>query len=762
MGHQLLSVRRMAGGMLALAMGVLVASGACLAGNWPQWRGPSATGHTDERSLPITWGGKDGANVLWKAKLSDGDDARSSPIVWGERVYVTTTKGFAHRVGCYGRADGRLLWHTPIEPGPLQKSDYRMGGVSAPTPATDGRRVYVVFGTAVMAALSCDDGKVVWSAPLAKYAFDVAIGSSPIVWGDSVILFSGLTDKQSNLAAFDGQTGQVKWETVWPEVGFGHSTPAFATVGGQVQLIVSVNDKKAGVRGVDPASGKLLWSGPGDGETASPAVGADAVYCDSGRGGGGYTVDLPKAGAASVPLKWSLRRVPMELGSPIVVGGHVYRLGAGGKLLCLRLRDGEEAGRQELPGASRWASPVATPEGRLYYATAGKSYVIQAGPKCEILAVNDLGDPEDASAAVSDGMIFLKGRKHLFCIAAGSTPAATKPPASGDQASKPEAPKADAPPGPQPAGQWVSISDGFLAEVQAQGLKPSWPGKTTGVAVDRTTGHVYMIVTGLGVWRSSDQGATFRRVDGKTVSGRCETGYSLRADPAGKRLACFMLDGKSAMTADAGATWSPIKNVARGFDWAAVDWSQKDIKTIFGLVHESGGIGIVTQDGGRSWKQLGKGYFAVGVFGADVLVCAKAKERGIWRSTDGGEKWQKVSEATPVGVATVFQGAGYWLSDQGLLASRDRGSSWPRVCGAAGASWGPFFGKDANHFVVVDKQGFEETTDGGRTWKLIAPLPAPFRKDYNPRGWFVNVAWDPLGKVCYASRMGQPTYRCRY
>ena len=311
-------------------------------------------------------------------------------------------------------------------------------------------------------------------------------------------------------------------------------------------------------------------------------------------------------------------------------------------------------------------------------------------------------------------------------------------------------------------GMWVAISDGVLAKLQAENIKPAWPGKTTGVAVDRTTGDVYMIVCGQGVWKSRDKGVTFRRVDGKTVGGRCETGYSLCGDPAGKRLVCFMLDGTSARTLDGGKTWTPVKNVARGYDWAAVDFSDPAARTVFALVHESGGIGAVSRDGGKTWKQIGKKYHAVGLIGPDVLLCGKENLKGIWRSTDGGENWQKVSDATAIGVLTVFEGTGYWLTDQGLLATKDKGKTFQPVGAKTGAACGPYFGKDARHFVVVDAEGFQETADGGKTWKCIAPLPPMLKKEFSKRGWFLNVAWDPIGKVCYATRMGKATWKCEY
>ena len=386
------------------------------AANWPQWRGPNCTGVCEEKGFPTAWGGKDDANILWKVELPKNEESPSSPIVWGDRVYVTTSLRDDHRVTCYQRADGKVLWDTPVPKGPWKKTDSR-GGVCAPTPATDGERVYVLFGTAVLAALNCSDGTIAWSVPLEKTSFDVAMGSSPVVYGGAVVLYSGLRERKSNITAFEAKTGKVKWELPLPQMDYSHSTPAFVAVGGKTVMIVSVNRRSEGILGVDPVKGELLWRAPGDGETASPAVGSGMVYCDSARGGGGYCLELSKtAGATEVALKWRLPSVNMDLSSPLIVGDCLYRLGGGGWLNCLKLDDGQKLYTQKLEGAHSWVSPVATADGLVYFASAGKSYVLQSGPEFKVVATSNLNDAIHASPAFSDGMIFLKGRKNLYCI----------------------------------------------------------------------------------------------------------------------------------------------------------------------------------------------------------------------------------------------------------------------------------------------------------------------------------------------------------
>lgn len=316
--------------------------------------------------------------------------------------------------------------------------------------------------------------------------------------------------------------------------------------------------------------------------------------------------------------------------------------------------------------------------------------------------------------------------------------------------------------GAQEAGapQWVNISDALVKEITDSGAKIAWPGQTAGITVDRTTGHVYLVIPGQGLWRSTDRGRSYTRCDEKTVSGRCETGYSLNSDPAGQRLACFMLDGKCAMTLDGGKTWHAMKDVGRNWDYAAVDWSDPEAKAIFAARHESGGEMYLSTDAGKTWKMIGKDktFAAVGIFDEKTLVTTKGE--GILRSTDGGQTWTKVSDFQPVGrVAIPFRGATWWLAKEGLIITTDKGATWTRRTAPVEAAWGPMFGKDEKHIVVAGNKGFFETTDGGETWKLAAPLPPDKEFRSSMPGWFLNVAWDPNADVFYASRMGRPAYK---
>jgi len=409
---------------------ILFAADVCIqAGDWPGWRGPKGMGIADEDGLPLTWNAKSGENILWKAPLpgTDGkaklDHNQSSPIVWRERVFVCMVfwpEGVAqsefpeHHVACYAVKDGRQLWGVKVPPGPWKLKDLR-GGYSAPTPCTDGERVYALFGSSILAALDFD-GKLVWKKEITPFAWDVAIGTSPVLYRDTVLVLADGTDpKISRLIAFDAKTGDIKWERKRPDSGFSHSTPVLVEVKGKQQLLVSSSNA---LQGLDPADGKPIWWAFNKGDVPTPVLASGLVYSVDGRGGPGIAVDPTGEGDVSkTKVKWRSAQIPEGYSSAVVVNEHIYRVHNPGILKCWKLATGEMVYSERLPaGVDQAASPFATPEGRIYFASGGKTAVIAAGAKFELLGLNDLGDPCRASAAVAGGRIYIKGGKFLWCI----------------------------------------------------------------------------------------------------------------------------------------------------------------------------------------------------------------------------------------------------------------------------------------------------------------------------------------------------------
>lgn len=399
--------------------------------NWPQFRGPTGLGYTREANLPLTWGGANGENVKWKSPLAGKGHA--SPIVWGNRLFVSTVRWPGegkpdakvmpeHHVLCYDTADGKLLWDTQVPPGPWLRNDFRSGpggGYACPTPCTDGTLVYAAFGSKVLAALDYQ-GKVVWRRELVPGDFDVTVGSSPILYRDTLLFAYETVPQNSRVSAYDKATGEIRWEAKQPTMGFGHSTPTIIEVQGKPQMLIlagGLGRVPDALRSLDPATGKTLWWCAGAGETASPAYGAGIVYFDNGRGGPGVAVDPTGEGdVTGTHIKWKVASGG-GLSSPIIVGEHVYRLYDSGSLRCWEAATGKEVYSKRLEGlSSGWASPVADPEGRLFFANAGKSYVVQAGPEFRVLAANDLGDGNHPSPAVAGGCLFLVGQTSVFCV----------------------------------------------------------------------------------------------------------------------------------------------------------------------------------------------------------------------------------------------------------------------------------------------------------------------------------------------------------
>jgi outer membrane protein assembly factor BamB len=387
--------------------------------DWPQFRGTAGLGYTTETNLPLKWSRSD--NLAWSIEIPKADNAYSSPIVAKDRVFLTTASNqpLEHHVLCFSAKSGELLWDTSISPGPWILKDLR-GGYGAPTPCTDGKMVVVLFGSAVVAALDYN-GKIKWRKELENYNFDVALGSSPFIYKDTVVLDCDQNGNSSYFLALDLNSGETRWRENRPQVGFAHSTPVIIQVNGLPQMVVSASNA---LQGMDPETGKLVWWCAAAGDSSSPAYASDLIFSDSGRGGKAVCVSPTGTGdVMKTHLKWTYPQIPEGLSSAViapregaVTKQYVFRTHKPETLKCIALASGQLAFSERLPDISTWSSPFVTPEGNVYFANAGKSYVLKADSKLELLATNDLGEESRASAAVSNGKIYIRGNKHLFCI----------------------------------------------------------------------------------------------------------------------------------------------------------------------------------------------------------------------------------------------------------------------------------------------------------------------------------------------------------
>jgi outer membrane protein assembly factor BamB len=396
---------------------------------WPCWRGPNGRGISDEKKLPLTWGGANNENVIWKSALpgtdsnAQEDHNQSSPIVWKDRVFVvmaywpkgTGQSGFPeHHIASYSAADGHLLWDVKAPPGPWLLTDLR-GGYSASTPCTDGRRIYALFGSSEVVAVDFD-GHLLWQKPITPFAWDVAVGTSPVLTRDALlVLADGNKPALSRLIAFDPATGNIKWEQKRPDANFDHTTPLLIDVNGRQQLIIGSSDA---LQGVDPVDGTEIWRASNPGDVPTPAYGGGLLYCESGRGGPGIAVDpTGKGDVTATNVRWRTSKIPEGFSSPTIAGGYVYRIHNPGILRCLDLATGKQVFDKRMPpGLDPAASPILTADNRLYFAGGGVSVVMPVGATSDPLATNDLGDGAPSSPAVANGCLYIKGSRYLYCI----------------------------------------------------------------------------------------------------------------------------------------------------------------------------------------------------------------------------------------------------------------------------------------------------------------------------------------------------------
>jgi photosystem II stability/assembly factor-like uncharacterized protein len=293
----------------------------------------------------------------------------------------------------------------------------------------------------------------------------------------------------------------------------------------------------------------------------------------------------------------------------------------------------------------------------------------------------------------------------------------------------------------------------------------------TALAADRTTGDVYTLLHhgaphtkgSQGLWKSTDKGVTFARIDGGKIGGGGWNAFSIDIDPAGKRLAVFPMYGTGALTLDAGKTWRPI---GEHFDYGSVDWSDPDAQTIMATHHERKPGMRVSTNGGNDWRPLGfPDRDALGVLDSKTLLHGSGA--GIFRSLDSGQTWKKVHDKPVTSRAVrVYKGRAYFLTDAGVLVSDDKGATW-QIQGTPPPdvdAWiGPIFGKSEAHLLVIGPKGIFESTDAAKSWNLVAPLPAAYKGKFGDRNrsWAngPHLGYDPDANMLYICLANQPAYR---
>jgi outer membrane protein assembly factor BamB len=423
--------------------------------NWPSFRGPRASGVADGAAPPVSWDAEKNLNIKWKTAIPGL--AHSSPVVWGNRVFVTTASSLdpspylrhglfgdgdeaqdfklkhQWKVYCLDKRTGKILWQQIAHEGTPKIRRHVKSTHANSTPATDGKHVVAFFGSE---GLYCYDinGKRLWSKDLGVLdigAFNVrelqwGNASSPIIYKNLVIVQCDVRDNQF-IAAFDIRDGKEVWRVKRDELP-SWGTPTVYEGKTRAELITNGTNL---ICGYDPLTGKELWRLKGNSliTCPTPIIAHDLIFVTSGyrpikpiyaiRVGATGDISLEAGRESNQSIAWSKMKGGPYQPTPLVYGDHLFTNSNNGVLGCYNARTGELIYEQRIAdkGGSYSASPVAA-DGKLYLSSEdGEIFVIKTGPKYELLATNRMGEVLMATPAISDGMIFVRGRNHIFGIA---------------------------------------------------------------------------------------------------------------------------------------------------------------------------------------------------------------------------------------------------------------------------------------------------------------------------------------------------------
>ncbi len=433
---------------------VLAFTGALAFGqNWPQFRGIEAKGIADGTNPPATFDAEKKTNLGWKTEIPGL--GHGSPIIWGDRVFVTTAissdpKPFKHglygdvepsddvakhtwKVYCLDRKTGKVIWERVSHEGAPKTKRHPKSSQASSTPVTDGKILIALFGSEGMYAYDMD-GKLKWKVDLGILNsgwfydpdYEWAHGSSPILYKNTVIVQADI-QKNSFIAAYSLKDGKQVWKTERKEIP-SWSTPTIVQGKDRTELVT--NGTK-GIRGYDPDTGKELWWFNGNNSEIAvtpPVESGGLIYLNAGyppvqplyvfKTGLNGDVSLKQGQESNEFMAWGKKRGGTYMPSPLVYGDQLYVLSISGVLAAYNAKTGERIYQERLSkeGSAHTSSLVAA-DGRIYAGSEdGDVFVVKAGPKFELIAKNAVGEPIMASPALAKGMLVVRGEHHVFAF----------------------------------------------------------------------------------------------------------------------------------------------------------------------------------------------------------------------------------------------------------------------------------------------------------------------------------------------------------
>ena len=408
--------------MRTVWMGLVVmsiAAAPAMAEQWPTWRGPRGDGTSLEKNVPVTWSARD--NITWKVRIPG--KGHSSPVVWDDRIYVTTCEGKQRMLLAVDRRGGKIVWNRVVLTAELEYIQ-RLNSHASGTPVTDGKHVWVTFLDVDKIRVVCCDasGKEVWRATPGR--FTAAHGfCTTLLLHDNKLIVNGDQDAKGDdrayIVALDKTTGKELWRVDRPNRVRSYTPPVVYQAGGKWQMVLSGSKC---VASYDPRTGKRHWivDGPTEQFVASLVYG-QGLFMMTGGFPTLHLMGIRPDGEGNVTrthVSWHIRasrKTASYVPSPIVAGEYFFVVSDFGPASCLEAKTGKLMWRETL-GRHHSASPVSA-NGLLYFPDDdGVTHVLKASPKFEVVAKNALGEKCFASPAVSGGQIFLRALYNLYCI----------------------------------------------------------------------------------------------------------------------------------------------------------------------------------------------------------------------------------------------------------------------------------------------------------------------------------------------------------
>ena len=432
------------GWCIAGLLGLAICGGA----DWPQFRGPNAAGYVTNQNPPTQWSTSE--NVAWRVDVPG--KGWSSPIVWGDRVFVTTVVSEAdgreprkglyiqdlqgtvpdglHRwlLYCFDLKSGKRLWEREAHRGTPTSTVHLKNSYASETPVTDGERVYAYFGNVGVFCYDFD-GRPIWSQRFEPHETRLGWGTaaSPVLHEGTLFVVCD-NEEESFLVALDAATGKQRWRVDRDERS-NWATPLVWKNELRTELVVPATGK---VRSYDPVDGRVLWEFGGMSKTSipTPTAAHGLLYVSSGyvgdkvrpifavRPGASGDVSLQNDEASNEFIAWHLPQSGPYHPSPLVVGDYLYVLYDRGLLACYEARTGREMyGRQRLGSTAFTASPWYA-DGKIFCLNEdGDTVVVRAGPEFEILGTNSLGDMALATPAIVGDRLLFRTLSKLYCLA---------------------------------------------------------------------------------------------------------------------------------------------------------------------------------------------------------------------------------------------------------------------------------------------------------------------------------------------------------